>query len=111
MQGEPSEVKLATEDQEHTSHTKTKHYTKTRTNILNYKAPQNTNQEQIFEKRNMRSKIDLIDKWRKNKRGFLHAMIMKVPPKTHRIPNFKIIIPVKNFSPTMFKYPTKVSMF
>jgi hypothetical protein len=44
----------------------------------------------------------------KKRRGFLHAMIMKVPPKTHRIPNFKIIIQAKNFSP---KYPTKVSMF
>jgi DNA primase len=51
-------VKLATENQEHTSHKKT------RTNILN-KAPQNTNQEQIFEKRRMRSNIDLIDKWRR----------------------------------------------
>jgi hypothetical protein len=33
--------------------------------FLNYKAPQNANQEQIFEKRRMRSKIDLIDKWRR----------------------------------------------
>lgn len=62
---------------------------------------------------------DKFDRQVEEKRkGFLHAMIMKMPPKTlvffletHRTPNFKIIIQVKNFSPTMFKYPTKVSMF
>jgi len=37
--------------------------------------------EQIFEKKRMRSKIDLIDKWKRREED-LHAMIMKVPTKT-----------------------------
>jgi hypothetical protein len=43
-------VKLATKNQEHTSHN-TQSITKKQQQIfLNYKAPQNTNQKQIFEK-------------------------------------------------------------
>ncbi len=106
MQGVPSEVKLATEDQEHTSHTKTKHYKKTRINILEY-TTKHKSRTNLWKKKN--EVQDRFDKQvEKKRRGFLHAMIMKVPPKTHRIPNFKIIIQAKNFSP---KYPTKVSMF
>ncbi len=81
MQGEPSEVKLATKNQEHTSHKKTKHYKKTK-NILEW---QNTTKHKsrtnLWKKRN--EVQDRFDRQvEKKTRGSLHAMIMKVPPKT-----------------------------
>lgn len=40
-QGKPTDLKLTTENQEHTRHTKTKHYQKNKQIFSNYKAPQN----------------------------------------------------------------------